>query len=50
MRGRRGWVRRRHEGYGGRAGREEHRAVRTGHVLRPEYSKKLTRLLTRLFR
>jgi hypothetical protein len=40
----------RHEPYGDRAGRNEHRAVRTGHNLRPQYGRKLLRMITRLFR
>jgi hypothetical protein len=30
--------------------RSEHRAIRIGHILRPEYSKKLIRMITRVFR
>jgi len=38
-----------HKPYGG-SRRGEHRAIRIGHVLRPEYSKKLIRMITRVFR
>jgi hypothetical protein len=30
--------------------RSEHRAIRVGHILRPEYSRKLIRMITRVFR
>jgi hypothetical protein len=39
-----------HRPYGDHAGRDEHRAVRIGHTLRPQYGRKLLRLITRLFR
>jgi hypothetical protein len=40
----------RHEPYGGKQTRSEHRALRVGHILRPEYSRKLVRMITRVFR
>jgi hypothetical protein len=38
-----------HEPYGSR-GKGEHRALRVGHLVRPEYSKKIVRVITRVFR
>lgn len=40
----------RHAPYGGRLGRAEHRVLRVGHGVRPEYTRKLIRMITRVFR
>lgn len=45
------WAFRRRPLYADRASaRGEHRALRVGHGLRPEYSRKMLRMLTRVFR
>ncbi len=40
----------RREPYGELPPRAEHRAVRTGHILHPQYGRKLLRMITRVFR